>query len=93
MLPFIFSVACVNGAYHSGECFAEAWLKKENGGAVLTLMSTINQSWVPPMRGQDYFNDLLTGGYDYQANPGNGISTTEGRSIIGSIVVNGLFLC
>ncbi|HOF80790.1 MAG TPA: C25 family cysteine peptidase [Bacteroidales bacterium] len=92
MLPFIFSVACVNGAYHSGECFAEAWLKKENGGAVLTLMSTINQSWVPPMRGQDYFNDLLTGGYDYQANPGNGISTTEGRSIIGSIVVNGFVL-
>ncbi|MBE0639564.1 MAG: T9SS type A sorting domain-containing protein [Bacteroidales bacterium] len=92
MLPFIFSVACVNGAFHSGECFAEAWLKKENGGAVLTLMATINQPWQPPMRGQDYFNDLLTGGYDYATNPGNGISTTEGRSIMGSIVVNGLVL-
>ncbi|HRW97000.1 MAG TPA: C25 family cysteine peptidase [Bacteroidales bacterium] len=93
MLPFIFSVACVNGAFHnSSDCFAEAWLKKENGGAVLTLMSTINQPWQPPMRGQDYFNDLLTGGYDYTANPGNDINTTEGRTIIGSIVVNGLVL-
>jgi hypothetical protein len=92
MLPFIFSVACVNGAFHSGECFAEAWMKKENGGAVLTLMATINQPWNPPMRGQDYFNDLLTGGYNYATNPGNGISTTGGRSILGSIILNGLVL-
>lgn len=89
-LPFIFSVACVNGAFHSGECFAEAWLKKENGGAVMTLMATINQPWQPPMRGQDYFNDILIGGYDYDNNPGNGTNTEEGRTFIGSIVVNGL---
>nr|NQU88920.1 PKD domain-containing protein [Bacteroidota bacterium] len=92
MLPYIFSVACVNGAFHSTECFAEAWLKKEGGGAVMTLMSTINQPWDPPMRGQDYFNDLLTGGYNYTTNPGNGINTDEGRTIIGSIVVNGFVL-
>jgi len=93
MLPFIFSVACVNGAFHnSSDCFAEAWLKKENGGAVMTLMSTINQPWDPPMRGQDYFNDLLTGGYNYTLNPGNGTNTSEGRTILGSIVVNGLNL-
>lgn len=92
-LPFIFSVACVNGEFHTnGDCFAEAWLKKANGGAVMTLMATINQSWTPPMRGEDYFNDLIIGGYDYAANPGNGINTTEGRSIIGSIVVNGFVL-
>jgi PKD repeat protein len=91
-LPFIFSVACVNGAFHQGECFGEAWLKKEGGGAVLALMATINQPWQPPMRGQDYFNDLLVGGYDYDANPGNGTNTEEGRSFIGSIVVNGLIL-
>ncbi len=94
MLPFIFSVACVNGAFHeSGDCFAEAWLKKENGGAVLTLMATINQPWQPPMRGQDYFNDILTGGFDYSAYPGqNGISTDEQRTTIGAIVFNGLVL-
>jgi len=93
MLPIIFSVACVNGEFHtSGDCFAEAWLKKSGGGAVMTLMSTINQDWTPPMRGEDYFNDMLIGGYDYATNPGNGISTTEGRTIIGSIVVNGFVL-
>lgn len=91
-LPFIFSVACVNGAFHQGECFGEAWLKKDGGGAVMTLMATINQPWQPPMRGQDYFNDILTGGYDYNNNPGNGTNTEEGRTFIGSIVVNGLIL-
>lgn len=92
-LPIILSVACVNGAFHSGTCFAEAWLRKDNGGAVVTLMSTINQPWNPPMRGQDYFNDLLTGGYNYSLYPGqNGISTSELRTTIGSVVFNGLVL-
>ena len=93
-LPIIFSVACVNGAFNSGsDCFAEAWLKKANGGAVMTMMSTINQPWNPPMRGEDYFNDMLIGGYDYTAHPGqSGISTTEGRTTIGAIAFNGLVL-
>lgn len=93
-LPIIFSVACVNGSFNSGgDCFAEAWLKKTNGGAVMTMMSTINQPWNPPMRGEDYFNDLLIGGYDYTQHPGqNGISTTEGRTTIGAITFNGLVL-
>ncbi len=93
-LPFIISVACVNGKFHmnGGDCFAEAWLKKENGGAVMTLMSTINQPWQPPMRGQDYINDILVGGYDYTNNPGSGTNVTEGRTILGSIVVNGFVL-
>jgi len=93
-LPIIFSVACVNGAFNGGsDCFAEAWLKKANGGAVMTMMSTINQPWNPPMRGEDYFNDMLIGGYDYTAHPGqSGISTTEGRTTIGAITFNGLVL-
>ena len=93
-LPIIFSVACVNGAFSgSGDCFAEAWLKKENGGAIMTMMSTINQPWDPPMRGEDYFNDILIGGYDYSLHAGqNGINTTEGRTTIGAITFNGLVL-
>ncbi|GAB4321101.1 MAG: hypothetical protein Kow00127_13490 [Bacteroidales bacterium] len=93
-LPIIFSVACVNGAFTgNSDCFAEAWLKKENGGAVATVMSTINQPWDPPMRGEDYFDDILTGGYDYSQYPGqNGITTDELRTTIGSIVFNGLVL-
>ncbi|VVS90968.1 C25 family cysteine peptidase [Desulfoluna spongiiphila] len=92
-LPVIISVACVNGEFHNGgDCFAESWLKKSGGGAVATVMATINQPWTPPMRGQDYMNDLLVGGYDYTTNPGSGTSTTEGRSTFGSLVFNGLIL-
>ena len=91
-LPVIFSVACNNGNFQDpGDCFAEAWVKKENGGAVLFLGATISQPWNPPMRGEDYFNDILIGGYDYSAYPQqNGISTTEQRTTIGAIVFNGL---
>ena len=90
-LPFIVSVACINGAFHAhnGSCFAETWLKKQNGGAVVTWMSTINQPWTPPMRGQDYFYDILIGGFDYSQYPGqNGINTNEQRTHWGSIAVN-----
>ena len=93
-LPAIFSVACNNGEFNkSGDCFAEAWLKKDNGGAVMFLGGTISQPWNPPMRGQDYFMDVLIGGYDYSAHPGqNGINTTEQRTTLGSLVFNGLTL-
>ncbi len=64
-LPFIISVACVNGNFVNSTCFAEAWLRAENDGeptgAVATIMSTINQSWNPPMRGQDEMIDVLIG--------------------------------
>ena len=62
--PFIFSVACVNGNFVNGTCFAEAWTRAEDNGeptgAIATIMSTINQSWNPPMCGQDAMNDILT---------------------------------
>jgi hypothetical protein len=35
---------------------------------------------------------LLTGGYDYEHNPGNGTSTIEGRSTLGSIILNSMVL-
>ncbi len=67
MLPFIWSVACVNGNFVGGSCFAEAWMRAENNeeptGAVATMMSTINQSWNPPMDGQDEMNDILVESY------------------------------
>lgn len=95
-LPFIVSVACVNGFFNnrnaSKECFAEHWLRKEDGGAVATLMASIYQPWTPPMRGQDYFNDILIGGYDYSANPGNGTSTAELRTTFGGIAFNAFAL-
>ena len=44
------------------------------------------------MLGQDYFNDMLTGGYSYTAGPGNGTDTDHGKEILGSIVANGMIL-
>lgn len=62
-LPFIVSVACVNGNFVNMTCFAEAWMRAtSNGsptGAVAIYASTINQSWNSPMRGQDTIVDLL----------------------------------
>ncbi|HOE91103.1 MAG TPA: C25 family cysteine peptidase [Candidatus Cloacimonadota bacterium] len=64
-LPFIISVACVNGNFVSTTCFAEAWLRATNSatgaptGAVATYMSSVNQAWKEPMRGQDIIIDLM----------------------------------
>ncbi|MBK7644864.1 MAG: hypothetical protein IPJ19_17790 [Planctomycetes bacterium] len=56
-LPFVFSVACVNGNFAGQTCFAEAWLRAtHNGqpsGAVGTYMSSINQYWDEPMYAED----------------------------------------
>ena len=62
-LPFIWSVACVNGNFTAGTCFAEAWLRATQAGqptgALAFLGSTINQSWNSPMEGQDAMTDIL----------------------------------
>ena len=63
MLPFIHSVACNNGEFNHGTCFGEAWLRATNGGAptgaIAVYMSSISQSWDPPMAAQDETVDLL----------------------------------
>ncbi|MFH0867114.1 MAG: C25 family cysteine peptidase [Bacteroidota bacterium] len=85
MWPFIWSVACVNGNFTAGTCFAEAWLRATSGGqptgAIATFMSTINQSWDPPMEAQDEFVDILVESY-----------TSNIKRSFGGISVNGLFL-
>jgi hypothetical protein len=69
MLPFIMSVACYNGQFNITTCFGEAWLRaSHNGeptGAVGVYMSSISQSWDPPMDAQDEFADLLVGASAY----------------------------
>jgi len=73
MLPFITSVACLNGNFTESTCFAETWLRATNDsdgdptGAIAFYGSTINQSWDPPMRGQDHAIDLLVG-WNYSTN-------------------------
>jgi hypothetical protein len=83
-LPFIISVACVNGDFNGNTCFAEAWLRaSKNGnptGALAFLGSTINQDWNPPMTAQDEMVDIIVESLD-----GN-IKRT-----IGGISFNGYF--
>ena len=85
--PFIFSVACVNGNFVNNTCFAEAWLRAENNGeptgAIATIMSTINQSWNPPMCGQDEMDDILTEQY-----PDNIKRTFAGVALNGCLQMN-----
>ncbi|MBW6478420.1 MAG: T9SS type A sorting domain-containing protein [Bacteroidales bacterium] len=63
-LPFIWSVACVNGNFVGNFCFAESWMRAthdgEPTGSIGTMMSTINQLWQPPMTGQDEMVTLLS---------------------------------
>ncbi len=65
MLPYIVSVACVNGQFDGYTCFGEAWMRATNNsngaptGAIGIYCSSINQSWAPPMYAQDEAVDLL----------------------------------
>jgi hypothetical protein len=83
-LPFIFDVACVNGNFVSQTCFGESWMRSHNNGeptgAIAIIASTINQSWNPPMIGQDEMNDILV------ESASAGIKRT-----FGGITVNGYF--
>lgn len=85
MLPYIISVACLNGKYDNSQpCFAEAWLRATNNsngnptGAIGGMFSYISQPWVPPMYGQDEMNDILVESYS------NNI-----RRTMGSVSING----
>lgn len=65
MLPFIISVACLNGNFISNTCFAEAWLRATNNttgeptGAIGCYASVISQSWTPPMIAEYHANLFL----------------------------------
>lgn len=65
--PFLWIVGCQTGNFVSNTCFGEAWARAtdNNGnptGAIASMMSTINQSWEPPMWAQVEFNNVLTEG-------------------------------
>ncbi len=63
-LPFILTVACVNGDFAGRTCFAETWMRAQRSGqaigAVAMYASSIDQYWAPPMAAQDEIIDLLT---------------------------------
>lgn len=59
LLPTIWSVACNNGEFTVGECFGEAWLRDDEGGAVSFEGGTTTESWVPPCDAQRGIVDAL----------------------------------
>ena len=70
-LPYIISVACLNGKYdHTSSCFAEAWMRATNDangnptGAIGGMFSYISQPWTPPQYGQDEMVDILVESYN-----------------------------
>ncbi|MFZ4464618.1 MAG: C25 family cysteine peptidase, partial [Bacteroidales bacterium] len=82
--PIVWAVACDNGRFTGGSCFAETWLRAtDNGepaGAIGTMMSWISQPWQPPMTGQDEMVTLLVEGYENNVK-----RTFGGCSINGSM--------
>jgi hypothetical protein len=67
MLPVVWDVACVNGAFHrsGGDCFSESWLKKAGGGAISFEAATTNESWVPPCDAQRGILDAFRFGWAF----------------------------
>lgn len=67
--PMVIIVGCVTGDFTGTTCFAEKFLRAkhptsgEPTGAVVNFMSTINQSWDPPMEGQDEMNAIIAESY------------------------------
>lgn len=51
-LPVIISVACANGYFNGGPCYADAWMRHgtvaEGRGAVAFLGASLDQDWTPP---------------------------------------------
>ena len=61
-LPFICTVGCKSGDFGGtclGEVFTYATSNNQPTGAIATFMSTIYQSWAPPMEAQDEMVDIL----------------------------------
>jgi hypothetical protein len=86
-LPFVFSVACLNGKYdYSSDCFGEAWMHATNNttgaptGAIGGMFSYISQPWIPPMWAQDEFVDILVESYS------NNIKRTSGGAAINGLM-------
>ncbi|MAV93989.1 MAG: hypothetical protein CMG01_07565 [Candidatus Marinimicrobia bacterium] len=66
-LPFICTVGCKSGDFGDGTCLGEQFIRATSGsnptGAIATFMSTVYQSWAPPMEAQDEMVDILVESY------------------------------
>jgi len=66
MLPFIFSVASLNGGFDVTTCFAEAWLRAQHNGeptgAIGAYMASSYQYWLEPVVAHSEFIHLYVSG-------------------------------
>jgi hypothetical protein len=85
-LPYIWSVACDNGRFTNGTCFAEVWMRSthngEPSGAIATMMSWISQPWQPPMTGQDEMVTILAEKRDHIKRTMAGVSINGSSKMI-----------
>jgi hypothetical protein len=93
-LPFIWSVACVNGNFVSNFCFAEAWLRATHDGqptgAIGMMAATINQPWQPPMTGQDEMVTILVEKRDHIKRTFGGVSINGSMKMISAHGAQGI---
>ncbi len=85
-LPFIWSVACLNGNFSGQDCFAEAWMRATHqgapAGAVGAFMSSISQDWVPPMTAQDEMVTILVEERDHLKRTFGGLSINGSMAMV-----------
>jgi hypothetical protein len=93
-LPFIWSVACVNGAFVNTFCFAEAWMRATHDGqptgAIGIMAATINQPWQPPMTGQDEMVTILVEKRDHIKRTFGGVSINGSMKMISAHGAQGI---
>ena len=79
--PFMLTVACVTGEFTNntslGERLMRANIAGQPTGMVAGFMSSINQSWDPPMEAQDEFNSIITNNNSNQLYAAGAITTAS----------------
>ncbi len=87
MYPFLIAVACCTGDFEgdfgAGDCLGDRWIRATDmdgnpTGGIGGCFSSILQTWVPPMEGQDEMTKLITESAQYNI-----------RHTLGGIVIHG----
>ena len=79
--PFMLTVACVTGEFTNNTSLGERLMRANIGGQptgmVAGFMSSINQSWDPPMEAQDEFNSIIANNNSNQLYAAGAITTAS----------------
>ncbi|MGM0461769.1 MAG: C25 family cysteine peptidase [Fibrobacterota bacterium] len=58
-LPWIIPLACNVGSYRGRTCISEVWIRKADGGAIVSPGSSPLMDWSPPQTAQLHMNTLI----------------------------------